>query len=56
LQALLELPTPRYRHHPLLTDAVGRRLAKRDHATTIRAMRSAGLQPGEVISRALASA
>ncbi len=32
LQALLGLPTPRYRHHPLLTDAHGRRLAKRDGA------------------------
>ena len=32
LQALLSLPTPRYRHHPLLTDATGRRLAKRDRA------------------------
>ena len=30
LQALLGLPTPRYRHHRLLTDAAGRRLAKRD--------------------------
>ena len=39
LQALLGLPTPRYRHHPLLTDAQGRRLAKRDKALTIRAMR-----------------
>ena len=46
LQALLGLPTPRYRHHPLLTDATGRRLAKRDHALTIRAMRVAGVQPG----------
>ena len=28
LQALLALPTPRYRHHPLLTDSTGRRLAE----------------------------
>ncbi len=52
LQALLGLPTPRYRHHPLLTDANGRRLAKRDHATSIRAMRAAGMRPAEVIAQA----
>ena len=55
LQALLGLPTPRYCHHPLLNDAAGRRLAKRDRAVTIRAMRSAGLGPDEIIARALAS-
>jgi glutamyl-Q tRNA(Asp) synthetase len=49
LQALLGLPTPRYRHHPLLTDAQGRRLAKRDRALTIRAMRAAGMSPAEVL-------
>jgi glutamyl-Q tRNA(Asp) synthetase len=53
LQELLGLPTPRYRHHQLLTDATGRRLAKRDHARTIRAMRAAGVTPAEVLERAL---
>ena len=53
LQALLEPVDPRYRHHPLLTDATGRRLAKRDRAQTIRAMRAAGLTPIEVCGRAL---
>ncbi len=48
LQALLDLPTPRYRHHPLVTDATGRRLAKRDNAATIRAMRAAGMTPAAV--------
>ncbi len=48
LQALLDLPTPRYRHHPLLTDASGRRLAKRDRALTLRALREAGRSPAEV--------
>ncbi len=52
LQALLDLPTPRYRHHALLTDAAGRRLAKRDRALTIRAMREGGMTPAEVIARA----
>ena len=52
LQALLDLPTPRYRHHALVTDAVGRRLSKRDRALTIRSMRESGIGPAEVIARA----
>jgi len=52
LQALLGLPTPRYRHHPLLIDAAGRRLAKRDRALTIRAMREAGLKPEQILEAA----
>jgi glutamyl-Q tRNA(Asp) synthetase len=48
LQALLELPTPRYRHHALLTDPSGRRYAKRDEALTLRALREAGRTPAEV--------
>ena len=55
LQALLGLPTPRYRHHPLLTDPTGRRLAKRDHAQTIRAMQAAGMTPNEIVGRAVAA-
>ena len=52
LQALLDLPTPHYQHHPLLTDAAGRRLAKRDRAQTIRAMRAAGRSPERVLEAA----
>lgn len=52
LQALLELPPPRYRHHRLLTDAQGRRLAKRDKAVTIRAMRENGMSASEVLTAA----
>lgn len=52
LQALLGLPTPRYRHHPLLTDGTGHRLAKRDGAPTIRSMRAAGTKPAEIIALA----
>jgi glutamyl-Q tRNA(Asp) synthetase len=52
LQALLGFATPRYRHHDLLTDESGRRLAKRDKALTLRAMRDAGLAPAEVRARA----
>ena len=52
LQALLDLPVPRYLHHTLLVDAAGRRYAKRDQALTLRALRAAGRTPEEV--RALA--
>jgi glutamyl-Q tRNA(Asp) synthetase len=55
LQALLGLPTPRYRHHTLLTDALGRRLAKRDGALTIRAMRQAGMTPAQILAAAQSS-
>jgi glutamyl-Q tRNA(Asp) synthetase len=55
LQALLGLPTPAYRHHPLLTDAGGRRLAKRDRALTVGAMRAAGMTPGRIIAMAQSS-
>jgi glutamyl-Q tRNA(Asp) synthetase len=55
LQALLGLPTPAYRHHPLLTDAAGRRLAKRDKALTVRAMREAGAVPADILEQAQSS-
>ena len=45
LQALMGWPEPAYAHHGLLRDASGRRLAKRDQATTLRALREAGLDP-----------
>jgi len=45
LQALMGWPAPRYHHHALLTDSTGRRLAKRDGAATLRAMRAAGATP-----------
>jgi glutamyl-Q tRNA(Asp) synthetase len=51
LQRLLGLPTPVYAHHKLLTDAAGKRLAKRDKAATLRAMRAAGETPADVIAR-----
>ena len=43
LQQLLGLPEPTYLHHPLVTHADGRRLAKRDLAPTLAAMREAGV-------------
>ena len=39
LQALLGLPPPAYRHHALLTDADGDRLAKRHGAPTLAGLR-----------------
>ena len=43
LQALLGLPTPVYRHHALLADASGVRLAKRNRAPTLESLRAAGI-------------
>ena len=43
LQQLLELPEPVYLHHPLVTHEDGRRLAKRDLAPTLAAMRTGGI-------------
>jgi glutamyl-Q tRNA(Asp) synthetase len=42
LQQLLDIPEPRYLHHALVTHADGRRLAKRDLAPTLAAMRDDG--------------
>jgi len=43
LQQLLQLPEPTYLHHPLVAHADGRRLAKRDLAPTLAAMRENGI-------------
>ncbi|MDB5686494.1 MAG: glutamyl-tRNA synthetase [Rhizorhabdus sp.] len=45
LQALLGLPTPLYHHHPLIADARGHRLAKRNSAPTLEQMRADGVDP-----------
>ncbi|HEY0149396.1 MAG TPA: tRNA glutamyl-Q(34) synthetase GluQRS [Allosphingosinicella sp.] len=50
LQALLELPAPTYRHHALLTDAEGRRLAKRHGAPSLATLREAGADPAELLA------
>ena len=52
LQALLDLPVPRWRHHRLLLDEDGRRLAKRHDALSLRRLRESGKSAAEV--RALA--
>lgn len=52
LQALLGLQTPSYHHHPLLTDAQGKRLAKRDKSETICGLREAGATALEIKDKA----
>lgn len=53
LQMLLGLPEPRYLHHPLVVHEDGRRLAKRDLAPTLAAMRERGVD-GRQLARELA--
>ena len=48
LQALLDLPTPRYHHHKLIRDDAGKRLAKRDDARSIAKYRADGLTPNDL--------
>ncbi len=48
LQALLGLHTPVYYHHPMITDPNGVRLAKRNRAVTLRALRNGGKTLGDV--------
>lgn len=43
LQVLLDLAEPTYWHHPLVTHEDGRRLAKRDLAPTLAAIREGGV-------------
>ncbi len=48
LQRLLGLPSPVYRHHRLIRDANGRRLAKRDDARALATYRAAGATPDDI--------
>jgi glutamyl-Q tRNA(Asp) synthetase len=52
LQGLLGLPEPTYLHHALVAYDDGRRLAKRDQAPTLTAMRDSGVD-GAALARAL---
>jgi glutamyl-Q tRNA(Asp) synthetase len=56
LQSLLGLSEPVYLHHPLVTHHDGRRLAKRDLAPTLAAMREAGVDGRELARRLIAGA
>ncbi|MGQ3355138.1 MAG: glutamate--tRNA ligase family protein, partial [Phreatobacter sp.] len=48
LQDLLDLPVPLYRHHGLVMGPDGRKLSKSDQAEGFRALRRAGVGPGDV--------
>ena len=54
LQLLLGLPEPTYLHHQLVTHEDGRRLAKRDLAPTLAAMRDAGTDGPTLVDDLLA--
>jgi len=51
LQSLLGLPEPTYLHHALVTHEDGRRLAKRDHAPTLAAMREEGVDGPALVAQ-----
>ncbi len=48
LQTLMGWNVPAYHHHPLVRDTHGQRLAKRDQAPTLRALRLAGASPASL--------
>ncbi len=48
LQRLLELPQVVYRHHKLILGGDGKRLAKRDQAATLKALREGGKSAADV--------
>lgn len=48
LQALLDLPVPVWLHHRLIRDVAGRRLAKRDDAKSMAALRAEGTMADEI--------
>ncbi len=49
LQTLLDLPSPLYRHHPLVRDACGRKLSKSARDTSLRALRDQGIGALDII-------
>jgi glutamyl-Q tRNA(Asp) synthetase len=48
LQRLLGVPTPVYRHHRLIADETGRKLAKSARDTSLAALREAGATPADI--------
>jgi glutamyl-Q tRNA(Asp) synthetase len=48
LQRLLSLPEPAYRHHRLIRDAAGAKLAKSTGSTGLRELRAAGMTPADI--------
>lgn len=51
LQRLLGLPEPRYRHHALVLDEAGEKLAKSRGSETLRALRESGVSASDVRRR-----
>jgi glutamyl-Q tRNA(Asp) synthetase len=51
LQHLLGLPVPRYRHHPLILDTAGEKLAKSRGSQSLADLRQAGITPGQIRAR-----
>ena len=51
LQRLLGLPTPRYRHHGLIQDEEGRKLAKSRGSPSLASLREAGVSADEIRAR-----
>ena len=51
LQALLDLPQPRYAHHHLVLDETGKKFSKRDRAVTLQSLRESGATPRDIRDR-----
>ncbi|MEM9289137.1 MAG: glutamate--tRNA ligase family protein, partial [Pseudomonadota bacterium] len=51
LQHILDLPTPVYVHHPLLTDANQQKLSKSKGSKSLRDLRAEGQSAAEVRAR-----
>jgi glutamyl-Q tRNA(Asp) synthetase len=51
IQVLMGWPEPVYAHHRIITDAAGRRLAKRDRAMSLRSLRAEGVSARAIIAR-----
>ncbi len=56
LQAIFDIPSPVYYHHPLLLDKTGQKLSKSKGSKSIRAMRQEGYSPQQIIDQILESA
>jgi glutamyl-Q tRNA(Asp) synthetase len=48
LQQLLDLPQPVYRHHALIQDGAGQKLAKSSKSTGLRQLRAGGATPRDI--------
>ncbi|MEL7544075.1 MAG: tRNA glutamyl-Q(34) synthetase GluQRS [Pseudomonadota bacterium] len=55
LKSVLGLPQPLYHHHPLITDAGGRKLSKRFQDTSLAELRAQGWAPDDVREAVCAS-